>query len=377
MIDILLAYQGYNRCYTKGTPCTQRGALLHETAAVNPMLKRYVEAPLHLGVNSAKNWWNRVVTSGAKQVHGFIGLDARGKIAFVQTLPLDVSCWGVGGGKNGSYNYDPSKSKKLQRAHLQVEICRGSKSDANYYWQAISLAERVYAHWCRLYGFDPLAKMDNGKTFQVVSHREAARAGFGSNHGDPDSYMAMYGDTMDKFRQRVKARLEEPAEEVRYRYEYAMPTFYQKPKTYYHGVKLLQECLNQLGYKVSADGYFGAETHDAVMHFREAHGIPTPLDRFGNKKAVSCDAQTWAAINKALNGNVDAPALVTYTGTVQTKNTGYISVWDTPKKVKALAKVYDGKPIAVTGAIVTGYMAPCKAGNVSGYCDTRYLIDRR
>jgi len=297
MLTIILAYQGFNRCLSSGHPCTPMGPLAHETASNNPNLCRFVDAPELLGRNRYANHWNRAALR--KQVHGFIGRDINGEIAFAQVLPLYLPCWGVGGGRRGSYNYDRTKSHPDQRAHLQVELCRGSTKDATYYWQAISLMERVFAHWCRTYGWNPLEQV--GYTKRLTGHREAARAGFGSNHADPDSLMACFGDSMDKFRLRVAARLEEPAEEVRYVYAHSMPTYYWRPKSHYNGVAVLQDCLTKLGYTVETDGYFGTETHEAVKAFREAHGIPTPVDRKGVQQAVSCDQATWAAINKALN----------------------------------------------------------------------------
>ena len=117
-----------------------------------------------------------------------------------QTLPYDRACWGAGGGKKGSYNYDP-------QAHLQFEICQGSDTDSDYYWKAITVAEEYCAYLCKLYGWG---------ADKITSHAEAHKAGYASNHGDPISWMKKFGDNMDKFRDRVAKRMngtEKPKEE--------------------------------------------------------------------------------------------------------------------------------------------------------------------
>ena len=90
-----------------------------------------------------------------------------------------------------SANYDP-------HAYLQFEICQGSNTDAEYYWQAIGVAEEYCAYLCRLYGWG---------VDKITSHKEAHAAGLASNHGDPQSWMKYFGDSMDKFRARVNSLL--------------------------------------------------------------------------------------------------------------------------------------------------------------------------
>lgn len=185
-MEILKAYQTKNRCYKQNNKVQHVGILVHSTGAVNRNLKRYVDSPARLGVNQYGNHWNS--EKADKAVHAFIGWDKDKKIIVAQTLPLDISCWGSGKGKKGSRN----------RTHIQFEICQGSDDDAAYYKAAIAVAEEYCAHLCRQYGWSADA---------ITSHREEAEAGYASNHGDPCSWMKKFGDSMDKFRARVKARL--------------------------------------------------------------------------------------------------------------------------------------------------------------------------
>ncbi len=195
-MEIIQAYLTKNPCYKKATPALPVGILVHATGANNRTLKRYVDSPERLGKNTNGNTWNR--SDASTCVHAFIGYDKDNKVIVAETLPHKYACWGCGKGNNGSYNYDPT-------AHIQFEICQGSDTDADYYWKAIGVAEEYCAHLCKKYGWS--AK-------KITSHVEAHKAGYASNHGDPTSWMKHFGDSMDKFRERVAARLGEKEESV-------------------------------------------------------------------------------------------------------------------------------------------------------------------
>ena len=66
-------------------------------------------------------------------------------------------------------------------------------------------AAEYCAQMCKEFGFDP-----NG----IVSHAEAAKKGYASNHGDPDHWLKQYGKDMDWFRSLVKEKMkpEKPKE---------------------------------------------------------------------------------------------------------------------------------------------------------------------
>lgn len=185
-LKIIKVHQTKNRCYQQGRKVTHSGILMHSTGAVNRNLKRYVDASEYLGENQYNNHWNSAKAD--KAVHAFIGYDKANKIIVAECLPLDISCWGSGSGKNGSCN----------RTHIQFEICQGSDTDAGYYHAAIAAAEKYCAHLCRERGWT---------ADDIISHKEAAEAGKASNHGDPDNWMKKFGDSMDAFRARVNALL--------------------------------------------------------------------------------------------------------------------------------------------------------------------------
>ena len=126
-------------------------------------------------------------------MHAFVGLDINKEPITVQTLPYEYACSGCGKGSKGSYNYNPT-------AHIQFEICQGSDTDSDYYWLIIQQAEEYCAYLCNLFGWTAA---------NITSHVEAYKAGYASNHGDPNSWMKNFGDNMNKFRERVAARLEE------------------------------------------------------------------------------------------------------------------------------------------------------------------------
>ena len=186
-MEIVQYYQTKNPCYKAGKKITPSGIVVHSTGANNPNLKRYVGPDDGiLGKNTNNNHWNNADAN--KCMHAFIGKVADGSVKIYQTLPWDHRCWGVGSGKNGSYN----------ASHIQFEICEDGLTNAAYYREAFQAAKELCAFLCQKYGID----VDN-----VVGHYEAAEAGYGSNHADPRNWQKKFGDSMAQFRRDVKAML--------------------------------------------------------------------------------------------------------------------------------------------------------------------------
>ncbi len=178
-----------NDCYKVARKITPKGIVVHSTGANNKTLRRYV-APDDglLGYNKYNNHWNRPNLSVC--VHAFIGEDKNGDVRCYQTLPFNYACWGVGNGSKGSYNYNP--------AYIQFEICEDALTDKNYFTKAFDTAIDFCAYLVQEYGIS----IDN-----VISHREAHKRGYGSNHGDCDHWLKKFGKDMNWFRSEVKARL--------------------------------------------------------------------------------------------------------------------------------------------------------------------------
>ena len=188
---LLRCYQTENRCYQKGESIGNiMGIVVHSTGAANPNLKRYVDYPEELGTNEYGNHWNNSDVS--LMVHAFIGKDKNGQVAIVNTLPYEYACWGVGNGTYGSYNYSPT-------GHIQFEICEDNLTDINYFNDAVFGAAAEYcAYLCKSFALS---------VNSIVSHKEAHDKGYGSNHGDPDHWLAKFGKNMNDFRARVTTLL--------------------------------------------------------------------------------------------------------------------------------------------------------------------------
>ncbi|MCL2161229.1 MAG: N-acetylmuramoyl-L-alanine amidase [Betaproteobacteria bacterium] len=67
---------------------------------------------------------------------------------------------------------------------------------------AYKTAVELFAHLCKEYRLDPV------KAGVIVSHAEGCRCGIASNHADPEHLWNVYGLTMDRFRQDIKAAME-------------------------------------------------------------------------------------------------------------------------------------------------------------------------
>lgn len=191
--------QTKNAGYVRARFINPIGIFVHSTGATNPELRRYVDAPDLLGKNLYGNHWNK--GTATKSMHAFIGLDKNKEVAVCHTLPYNIACWGAGGGSNGSYNYDP-------QAHIQFEVCednapRSGKpptaEQTEYFKNAWLAAEEYCTYLCQLLNLPASA---------IVGHYEAAKRGFASYHSDPENWLKIYGDSMDKFRARVAKRLQ-------------------------------------------------------------------------------------------------------------------------------------------------------------------------
>ena len=189
-MNIITCYQTKNPCYQKGTPMKPVGIVVHSTGANNPNLCRYVDCPEQLGINRYGNHWNR--EDAQTLVHGAVGRDKNGRVAVVNTLPYTMAAWGVGGGKKGSYNYDPT-------GHIQFEMLEDDLKNRAYLDEVLAAAVEYCVLLCREYGLTAES---------IVSHREAHALGYASNHGDPENWLNRHGLTMDNFRARVQEIME-------------------------------------------------------------------------------------------------------------------------------------------------------------------------
>jgi len=198
-MDIKKCLLTKNDCYKAAKTITPTGIVVHSTGANNPYLKRYVQPDDGiLGVNQYKNDWNRSGTGAC--VHAFIGKDKNGKVRIYQTLPLKTRAWGCGSGSKGSYN----------NSHIQFEICEDALNDEKYFNEAFALA----IEFCQY-----LMDAFNIPVENVVSHKEANKKGYATNHGDCDHWLARFGKDMNWFRSQLnepswKKEKQQPKQEV-------------------------------------------------------------------------------------------------------------------------------------------------------------------
>lgn len=186
--DKKMAYKIYkhyltkNRCYKTGKKLAKpSGIVVHSTGANNKNVTRYVDMA-ELGTVFS-NHWNKDNIS--KCVHFIIGWSSALKqVVIVQTLPLDICCWGCGSGSRGSYN----------ASHIQFEICEDGLTDQAYFAKVMEAAQWLCRYLMDMYGI-PAGK--------VVSHKEAHANGYASNHGDPDHWLKKFGRDMGWFRKNI------------------------------------------------------------------------------------------------------------------------------------------------------------------------------
>ena len=71
-------------------------------------------------------------------------------------------------------------------------------NDEPYFLAAFDAAAELCAYLCRLYSMEP---------DDVISHAEAARVGYGSNHADPEHWLAKFGKNMNWLRTLVASKI--------------------------------------------------------------------------------------------------------------------------------------------------------------------------
>jgi N-acetyl-anhydromuramyl-L-alanine amidase AmpD len=192
-----------NRSYgSKRESITPIGIVIHSTGANNPSIKRYCqpsdkdtnrsELLSLLGTNTYGNHWN--TASASKSAHYIIGKLADGSVATAQMLPENIAAWTCGEGSKGSYNYAPV-------GHIQFEVCEDSTTNADYFRAAVlKEAVELCADICHRYGWDSSV---------IVSHKEAHKKGYASNHSDINHWLAYFQRKMSDFRAEVQKLLDE------------------------------------------------------------------------------------------------------------------------------------------------------------------------
>lgn len=326
--------QTKNASYIRARTINPIGIFVHSTGATNPEARRYVDAPAILGKNIYGNHWNKPTSK--KSVHAFIGLDINKEVVVCHTLPYNIACWGAGAGSKGSYNYNP-------QAHIQFEVCEDNaprsrlpptQKQRDYYNSAWLAAEEYCAYLCRLL---------NLPSSSIVGHYEAAKRGYANNHSDPANWMKVFGDSMDKFRERVNRRLQADS---------STPNISPIPK--------VDE--DALQAKSVVDGHvvkMRIIKAENISHFNKPFGsvIEIPIEEYlmsvvpaevGNAHIEACKAQAIAARSIVYywtkNGSVinDSSAYQSFRASRGTNN-AYANAHNAVKETKGQVLMYDGK----------------------------------
>lgn len=199
-LNVIVAMATKNDCYKTATPAKMGGIIVHSTAANNPYLRRYIDAPAEVGVNKYGNTWNNPVSVMGRSVavHAFIGYDINNEIRVAQMLPYNIACWGNGSKTTGNCNYNPN-------ARIQFEICEDNRQNKAYLDAVLNVATQYCAELCIQFGWDPLG-MYNGAPV-IMDHAESYQYRKGGNHSDIGHWIKPFGYTMDWFRSEVKRKM--------------------------------------------------------------------------------------------------------------------------------------------------------------------------
>lgn len=177
-----------NPCYTAGKKITVKGLMLHSVGVNQPKASVFI-----------KNWNSASFKNAC--VHAFID-GVTGDV--YQTLPWNHRGWHAGGAANNTHigveMCEPAGIKYTGGASFTVTNAAEAKATAKRTYDA---AVELFAHLCKEYKLDPLAKG------VIVGHAEGHKLGIASNHGDPEHLWKGLGltYTMDGFRKDVNAAM--------------------------------------------------------------------------------------------------------------------------------------------------------------------------
>lgn len=240
MVKIVKDYYTRNACYVNNRNYTKKGIIVHSTATPGVMAKPF------------RDRWNNATIK--KAVGAF--LDNK---EVVECLPQTREQWHVATHEGNRYWYG-------------FEMCEDINHDPVYFKAAYKNAVEYTA---------VMVKRLKITVDMVLSHKEANRRGFASNHGDPEHWWSKYGYTMDDFRRSVAKEL-------------GIIRAIKFGETG-NDVKELQKKLSTIGYNLLIDGSFGPATKGAVLDFQK-------------RQKLEMDALVGPLTTKALDAAV---ALVT------------------------------------------------------------------
>jgi len=189
-MKIIKSYLTKNNCYKAGRKITPKGIVIHSVGCEQPSAVVFTQS------------WNTPKPNGRQVcVHAFVDGKNIGNV--YQTLPWDHRAWGCGSGSKGSYN----------NSHIHIELCEpksggyvGGKlvkykpdNFKDYFNDIYSTTVDLVVELLNKY---PSIKIDD-----IVSHSEAHKAGYASNHADVEHWWRYHNVDMNKFRSDVKNRL--------------------------------------------------------------------------------------------------------------------------------------------------------------------------
>lgn len=186
------------RWYKESETFTPLGILLHDTAADNPWLKRYVQpddnAPDReemlalIGKNPYGNDRNHGAKDVASGLNAWIGKLANGNVTTLQTGPWNKRPWGCGSYKHGSSSYS------LNDTHIQWEMCQDAKKDAAYFGDCYEESVQLSAYLCKMFNIDPngIINYRGIKVPTIVCHWDSYSLKCGGDHSDIYDWTAMY-----------------------------------------------------------------------------------------------------------------------------------------------------------------------------------------
>ncbi|EHL10048.1 hypothetical protein HMPREF9629_01040 [Peptoanaerobacter stomatis] len=186
-MNIIKQHLTKNDCYKSATKMNIKGLMIHSVGC-------NVENPM----NFIKSWNKAGVY---KCVHAFVST-----YAIYETLPYSFRGWHCGKGQKGSYNsgyigIELTEPKSIRYTKGGLFEDTDPIYTKRYVKQTYCLAVEYFAYLCKLFSLNPL------KAYTILSHSEAHKLGYASDHSDVEHLWNYVGLTMNNFRKDVNTKL--------------------------------------------------------------------------------------------------------------------------------------------------------------------------
>jgi len=187
-MELIKSYITENMHYKNNKIIDVKRLVLHSVGCSQPSPEVFVRN----WNNSAKQYPAHIVIGAEKAYEVLPCIQTKGKAVFT---------WHVGNANKDSIGAEMTEPATIKYTGGANWVDLNPEKTKAHVLATYKNAVSIFSQLCIFHGLDPLV---DGV---VLSHRECAKRGIGTNHADVEHLWSAFGLTMDQFRQDVKAAM--------------------------------------------------------------------------------------------------------------------------------------------------------------------------